>query len=282
MIFEIITTTFNSEKTIEECEETIRNQQFKDVMWIVIDGKSTDRTIQLLEKSSLNKNLISEKDRGLYYAYNKGITILNNDENRIINFLDSDNKYSNNEVLNKVSEIFNNYDVDVVICDLVYINKFNKIIRYWKSLPDKKPFKIHNEIFFYKDFILKDFLYGWSMALPTIFIRANVLKENGLFDTNYKICSDYEWTLRASMIKNIKMAYFPEVCVSMRIGGVSNKISNLLKIKIEDFKIIFNFYKKYNAKFIFLRSIITLFFKNLRKVSQFFIKPKRLKTNNFN
>jgi len=272
MIFEIITTTYNSEKTIEECESSIKNQQIENLIWLVIDGKSTDNTIKLLDKSTLNKNVVSEKDDGLYYAYNKGIKLLEEDSNKIVNFLDSDNKYSDENVCKSVLNIFNNYDVDIVICDLAYVNEFNKVIRYWKSIPNKKPHNIENNVFFYKDFVLKDLLFGWSMSLPTIFIKENVLKKIGLFNTNYKICSDYDWTTRASLLENIKIAYLPKICINMKFGGVSNRYSNLLKIKIEDFKIIFNLYKKLNVRFALFRSFFTLLFKNLRKIPQFFFK----------
>ena len=111
------------------------------------------------------------------------------------------------------------------------------------------------------------------MPLPAIFIKKDILKKVGLFNTDYKICSDYDWTLRASLLKNIKIAYIPKIFVKMKFGGVSNKYSNLLKIKIEDFKILFNLHKKLNVRFAFLKSIFTLMFKNIRKLPQFFQKP---------
>ena len=238
MIFEIITATYNSGKTIEECELSIKNQKIENLIWLVVDGKSTDDTIKLLDKSTLNKEgvleIIYEKDEGLYYAYNKGATLLAEDNNKVVNFLDSDNEYFDENVCKSVLNIFNNYDVDIVFSDLAYVDKFNKIIRYWQSIPNKQPNKIENNVFFYNQFNVDDLLFGWSMPLPAIFIKKDILKKVGLFNTDYKICSDYDWTLRASLLKNIKIAYIPKIFVKMKFGGVSNKYSNLLKIKMED------------------------------------------------
>ena len=278
MNFNIITTSYNSEKTINDCFSSLNNQIYdkNNINWLLIDGASKDNTVNLIKefKSEINKKIISESDEGLYYAYNKGINKITDKKNSVVNFLDSDNEYFSNDILNKVSEVFETYDVDVVFTDLIYIGKNNKTLRFWNSKPDIKCSKKENDIYFYYNLNSFDHFLGWSMPLPAIFLKIETLNKCGFFDTKYKICSDYDWSLRLSLIKNIKAAYIPKVSVRMRAGGVSNRFSNLLKIKIEDLKIIFNFYRKKNFVLAIFFCFFTLIFKNFRKISQFFFKNR--------
>ena len=274
MNFNIITASYNSEKTILECFNSLDLQIYDKtkINWFLIDGNSKDKTVFLVKKlnSKIAKKIVSEHDKGLFYAYNKGInsTIQSNDS--IINFLDSDNEYLSKNVFEEVTSIFKNNDIDVVFSDLIYVDKNDKVVRYWKSKPDRNTSNKKNGIYFYNNLNIFDHIFGWSMPLPTIFVKADTLKKCGLFDTSYKICSDYEWSLRLSLIKNLKVAYIPKVFVKMRLGGVSNRISNLLKIKFQDLKIIFLFLKNKNLLLAIFFCIFTLLFKNLRKISQFF------------
>tara|TARA_B110000027_G_scaffold34694_2_gene38367 strand:- start:501 stop:1343 length:843 start_codon:yes stop_codon:yes gene_type:complete len=278
--FNILTASYNSDKTIEKTFISLNNQKYnkKKIQWLVLDGESEDKSINLVENfnTEMKKKIFSEKDEGLYFAYNKGINLSKNNEDTIINFLDSDNEYANENVLSEVSEIFKKFNVDVVFSDLIYTNNKGKIIRHWSSKPDKKYSSKYDNIYLYNNFRLKDYFFGWSMPLPTIFIKSDFLRKVELFDTNYSIASDYDWSLRMSFDKDIKVAYIPKVFVKMKLGGISNRISNLIKIKKEDFKIIQSFYnhKKFNYLSIF--SFVTLLLKNIRKLPQFFIKKNNL------
>ena len=269
MNFNILTASYNSDKTIEKTFISLNNQKYnkKKIQWLVLDGESEDKSINLVENfnTEMKKKIFSEKDEGLYFAYNKGINLSKNNEDTIINFLDSDNEYANENVLSEVSEIFKKFNVDVVFSDLIYTNNKGKIIRHWSSKPDKKYSSKYDNIYLYNNFRLKDYFFGWSMPLPTIFIKSDFLRKVELFDTNYSIASDYDWSLRMSFDKDIKVAYIPKVFVKMKLGGISNRISNLIKIKKEDFKIIQSFYnhKKFNYLSIF--SFVTLLLKNIRK-----------------
>ena len=280
MNFNILTASYNSDKTIEKTFISLNNQKYnkKKIQWLVLDGESEDKSINLVENfnTEMKKKIFSEKDEGLYFAYNKGINLSKNNEDTIINFLDSDNEYANENVLSEVSEIFKKFNVDVVFSDLIYTNNKGKIIRHWSSKPDKKYSSKYDNIYLYNNFRLKDYFFGWSMPLPTIFIKSDFLRKVELFDTNYSIASDYDWSLRMSFDKDIKVAYIPKVFVKMKLGGISNRISNLIKIKKEDFKIIQSFYnhKKFNYLSIF--SFVTLLLKNIRKLPQFFIKKNNL------
>ena len=278
--FNILTASYNSEKTIKKTFIALNNQRYdkKKLKWLVLDGESKDKSINLVESfdTEIKKQIFSEKDEGLYFAYNKGINLSKNNEGTIINFLDSDNEYANENVLSEVSEIFKKFNVDVVFSDLIYTNNEGKIIRHWSSKPDKKYSSKYNEIYFYNNFKLKDYFFGWSIPLPTIFIKSNFLQKVGPFDTKYSIASDYDWSLRMSFFKDIKVAYIPKVFVKMKLGGVSNKISNLIKIKQQDFKVIQNFYNNEKFNYLSIFSFVTLLLKNVRKIPQFFIKKNNL------
>lgn len=276
MKFSIITTALNSEKSIKKSFLSIDKQNFdkKKINWYLLDGGSTDQTVKIAKslKSKVAKRVLSKKDNGLYYGYNNGIRLVKNQKNKIINFLDSDNVLANNNVFNTVFNIFKRYDVDIVFSDLVYVNKNDEIMRYWSSLPRKKFDFKHNNIYFYNGFNFKDHFFGWSIALPTIFIKSNLLRKIGSFNTNYSICSDYEWTLRLSNIKNLKAAYIPKVLIKMKTGGVSNKFKNILIIKFQDLKILLKNNKRHGIILSIFYSVTTLIFKNLRKLPQFFNK----------
>ncbi len=276
MNFNIITASFNSQETILDCLSSLNNQKYdkQKIKWFLIDGASKDNTLKLINgyKSDIQKKIISENDQGLFYAYNKGINQILEKQSSILNFLDSDNNYFSENIIEEISRIFDEFDVDVVFTDLIYVDKNDKVVRYWKSKPDMKICKEEKGIFFYDKINFFDHFFGWSMPLPTIFLKSSTLNKCGYFDTRYKICSDYDWSLRLSLIKNLKIAYLPKVSVKMRLGGVSNRFGNLIKIKVEDLKIIFRFYRKKNFFLAILFSFFTLVFKNLRKLSQFFLK----------
>jgi glycosyltransferase len=278
--FNILTASYNSEETIQKTFISLNNQRYdkKKLKWLVLDGKSEDESINLVQNfdTKITKQVFSEKDEGLYFAYNKGISLSKNNEATIINFLDSDNEYANENVLSEVSEIFKKFNVDVVFSDLIYTNSKGKIIRYWSSKPDKKHNSKYENIYLYNNFRLKDYFFGWSMPLPTIFIKSDFLRKVGPFNTKYSIASDYDWSLRMSFDKDIKVAYVPKVFVKMKLGGVSNKISNLIKIKKEDFKIIQSFYNHEKFNYLSMFSFVTLLLKNIRKLPQFFIKRDNL------
>ena len=150
MNFNILTASYNSDKTIEKTFISLNNQKYnkKKIQWLVLDGESEDKSINLVENfnTEMNKKIFSEKDEGLYFAYNKGINLSKNNEDTIVNFLDSDNEYANENVLSEVSEIFKKFNVDVVFSDLIYTNNKGKIIRHWSSKPDKKYISKYDNI----------------------------------------------------------------------------------------------------------------------------------------
>ena len=217
MKISIITASFNSVKTIESCINSVLNQDYSHVEYIVIDAKSTDGTINIIRRYEEKVDVfIIEKDTGMYDALNKGISNATGD---IIGFLHSDDFYKDRNVLSKVANVLKNSDIDACYGDLVYIKekpqvKTNqkssqneyKFWRYWKS----------------GAFNAKKFYWGWMPPHPTFFVRRSVYEKYGGFNLSLGSSADYELMLRFLLKCKIKVAYIPEVLVCMRTGGVSN------------------------------------------------------------
>ena len=234
--------------------ESIKSQTHKDIEHIVIDGASTDKTISLL-KSKQNKpdSLVSEPDKGIYDAMNKGIMLAKGD---IIGFLNSDDLYANNSVISKVANLFKQRpEIEACYSDLVYVDKINtsKIIRYWKS----------------SEFILGSFSKGWCPPHPTFFVRRSVYEKFGSFDVSYQLASDIDLMMRFLEIKKVKSCYIPEVLIKMRMGGQSNNsFKNILKQNLEVFQAL----KKHNIPNNF---IIFFIYKIISRFKQFVQRPDK-------
>jgi glycosyltransferase involved in cell wall biosynthesis len=215
----IITATYNSERTIKDTLASVKQQTYKDVEHIIIDGDSKDRTIKLLDLYGHQGPVLSEADNGIYDAMNKGVAMADGD---IVGILNSDDFYSDNKVIEKVVKAFEIFDCDAVYGDLVYIDckQTNKIVRKWVAGNyDKK--------LFYK---------GWMPPHPTVFIKKEVYEKYGSFNLKFKSSSDYELLLRLMVLNNIKVRYIPHVLVHMRTGGQSTKsLSNRLAAHKEDY-----------------------------------------------
>ena len=214
MKISIVTVTYNSISTIENCLSSIIEQTFKDIDYVVVDGSSTDGTLDLLKKNSKYiSTLISQPDNGIYHAMNKGISLAKGD---IIGFLNSDDFYVNDQIIDKVAKVFSeDPSIEACYADLIYVNQkdTSKVIRYWKS--DK--------------FKSGSFTKGWSPPHPTFFVRSSVYKRYGNFNLKYKFASDVELMMRLIEVCKIRVKYIPEIWVKMRIGGVSNKsLKNIL------------------------------------------------------
>ena len=204
----IITVTYNSEKFIEHCINSVALQTYDNLEHLIVDGGSSDRTLKILEKSKNDLfKIISEPDNGIYDAMNKGIKLSNVD---IIAFLNSDDFYANNNVIKSFVGEFEKYpDIDACYSDLLYVQQLDitKVVRYWKS----------------ENFYPGAFSRGWSPPHPTFFARSSLFDRYGNFDLNYKIAADAELMMRFLEVNKIKTRYLPLVTVKMRIGGTSNK-----------------------------------------------------------
>jgi glycosyltransferase involved in cell wall biosynthesis len=218
MKISIITVSYNSASTIKDTIESVLNQTYKDVEYIIVDGQSTDETLTILKSyGSKISTLVSEKDKGLYDAMNKGIGLATGD---VIGILNSDDFYANREVLSHVAALFDNH-TEGVYADLVYVSAEDpkKIVRTWKS----------------GNYTAGDFLKGWMPPHPTFFVRRSVYEKYGRFTDQLKSAADYELMLRFIHKHKITLAYLPEVTVHMRAGGKSNaSVKNRIRANKED------------------------------------------------
>jgi len=207
MKISIITPTYNSTKTISRTIESIIMQDHSDIEYIIIDGNSSDLTLNLVlsYKNKLNIRYISEKDNGIYDAMNKGIKMATGD---IIGILNSDDFYENKNVLSDIVEAFNNPKVDAVYGDISYFAEdTNKVTRYWKA-GEYKESNLNN---------------GWTIPHPALFLRKSVYDKYGLFNIDLKTAADYEFILRMIKINNIQVKYIPKVFTRMFNGGNSGQ-----------------------------------------------------------
>ena len=247
----IITVSFNSQSTIKHTIQSVASQDYQNKEYILIDGASTDWTLDIISflKDKINY-FVSEKDNGIYNAMNKGIKASSGD---IIGILNSDDFYSNNEVLSKVANIFEETDCDCLYGDLVYVDKGDarKIVRYWKS----------------REFSKRKLRMGWMLPHPTFFVKKEIYEKYGLYNLKLKTAADYEMILRLLHNDSIKVEYLPEILIKMRIGGESNSsFLNRLKGNYED-NLAWDMNNLRKPPFI-------RFLKPLRKIKQFFKKPK--------
>ncbi len=216
MKISIITPTFNSEKTVEETIKSILNQTYKDIEYIIVDGKSKDRTLDVVVKyKDRIAKIISEPDKGIYDAMNKGIKLATGE---IIGILNSDDLYADEKVLEEVVRNFKEYDFDCVWGDLVYFfNDPNKIVRYWRSSDYKEGL----------------FQKGWVPPHPTFFVKKEIYDKYGLFRLDFPVAADYELMFRFLEKCKIRGKYIPKVLVKMRTGGNANKLKNIIKGNFE-------------------------------------------------
>jgi glycosyltransferase len=242
----IITAVYNRSSTIADAMISVRDQAYQNLEHVVVDGLSTDSTLQII-RGYLNSNtlLISEADDGMYEAINKGINLSTGD---IVGVLHSDDVFSDSLVLKDVAECFSNSDVDVVYGDLVYVDKENpyRVRRFWQA--DK--------------FSAKKLAWGWMPPHPTLFIRRRALEKLGYYDESYQISADYDFILRYFSSGNVFAEYIPRVLVRMRLGGKSNRsIATLWTKTVEDYRAL----RRYR-----IGGFVTILVKNLRKIPQFF------------
>lgn len=248
MTISIITVAYNSAITIRDTLQSIASQDHPFIEHIIIDGNSSDGTLDIVKEFPHVAKIVSEKDKGLYDAMNKGVLLATGD---IVGILNSDDVYAHNSVLSRVVNLFKKAKTDTIYGDLQYVkaDDVNKVVRSWHSGAYKRS----------------NFYYGWMPPHPSFFVRREVYDKVGLFTTDLRSAADYELMLRILVKHHYSAAYLPEVLVKMRTGGLSNaSLWHRLKANKEDkraWKI-----NGINPYF------FTLYFKPLRKIVQYFKK----------
>ena len=217
----IITATFNSEKTLNICMTSVLEQTYSNIEYILVDGQSSDHTVKLIQEFALqheNIQYISEHDDGIYDALNKGIKKATGD---VIGFVHSDDFLANPNIVEDIVCCFKRYNVDGVYGNLHYVSStnINKVLRNWESRPfSKKLLKL-----------------GWMPAHPTLFLKASVYKNKGVFNKTFRIAADYDFILRIFTDDDYSFYFLPKVITKMRVGGKSNNnLKNIIKKTRED------------------------------------------------
>lgn len=246
----IITVTYNSEKFLADCISSVQMQKYPHIEHIIVDGKSQDGTVGIIRSFEAGiARWVSESDKGMYDAINKGMQMATGD---IIGILNSDDVLDNDHVISQIVREFEVNKADAVFGDLEYVaqDDLNKVLRIWKGQPYKR----------------ERFKLGWMPAHPTFYIRRNMVEKYGGYETHYFSAADYEFMARYLFHHRVSASYLPRLIVRMRVGGASNKnLKQRLRANRRDYLAM----KRNKIPFAFVVSIL----KPLIKLHQFRI-PK--------
>ena len=213
----IVTVAYNSAKTIKDTIESVLSQTYKNYEYIIVDGKSKDNTLDIVKEYEPRfegrLRWISEPDKGIYDAMNKGISMATGE---VVGILNSDDIFYDENVLETIVNAFEQQNCDSVFGNLQFVkeNDLNTVVRIWKGSPYKKG----------------AFLKGWHPAHPTFYVKRSVYEQYGLFDISLDISADIELMLRFIEKYNISTYYIDRNIIKMRMGGESTRsISNIIK-----------------------------------------------------
>ena len=205
----IITATFNSAKTLKDTIQSVLRQTNKDFEYLIIDGGSTDETIDIVKsyESEFSGRLkwVSEKDQGIYDAMNKGIKMASGD---VVGILNSDDYFTSDDILQTVDNAFKSHEIDAIYGDIHFIRDGNpqKCVRYYSSR-------------MFRPFWLR---FGFMPAHPSFYCKRDIFDKAGLYSLDYKIGADYEMMVRLFKKYRIMSQYINKDFVTMRTGGASN------------------------------------------------------------
>ena len=244
----IVTATWNCATTLPDCLASIKRQSHSNREHIIVDGASTDGTMSVIN-AHLDQisRFISEEDKGIYDALNKGIRLATGD---IVGFLHADDLYASDNTLSKIAEAFEDPSVCAVYGDLEYVSQqdTSKVIRRWQS----------------NNFKRTELDWGWMPAHPTLYVRRQWYLRIGEFDISYRIAADYLSILKLFTKPDFKPIYLPDVLVKMRVGGASNKsLKALFNKSREDWRVL------RSCNFSVPNAMRAIAWKNLSKLSQF-------------
>jgi glycosyltransferase involved in cell wall biosynthesis len=201
----VITVCYNSAATIRETIESVLCQSYSNIEYIIVDGASTDDTMKIVSQYGEKiTRVISEPDKGIYDAMNKGIKLATGD---VIGILNSDDFYASCEVISSIAENFARIDSDIVYGRLVYVlqSDVSVVVRNYNSEG-------------FRNWMLR---FGWMPPHPSTFIKATIYKKFGLYATDYKTGADYEMFVRLILLNNVGCAFIPTTIVKMRMGGAT-------------------------------------------------------------
>lgn len=216
----IITVSFHAEDTIADTIKSVVDQRYSNIEYIIVDGASSDATVEIIKNNrQYIHTWVSEPDKGIYDAMNKGIAMATGD---VIGILNADDVYAHSNVLEKVAEVFEDAAIDCCYGDLVYVSEdLSQTVRYWQS-------STYDSSLFAK---------AWIPPHPTFFVRKVSYDTCGVFDLHYKLAADYELMLRLLWKFQLKTAYISDTLIKMRLGGATNNsLKNIMRGNIEIYK----------------------------------------------
>lgn len=210
----LITVTYNSSKTLTDTLQSVLSQTYSDIEYIIVDGASKDNTVSIIKEYEPQfqgrMKWISEPDKGLYDAMNKGIRMATGD---VVGILNSDDLFMDDKVLADVAAAFDE-QTDAIFGNLYFVDQedVNQIVRVWKGSP------------------YKSFKSGWHPAHPTFYVRREVYEKFGGFDTTFDVSADFELMLRLIEKHGIRTKFLDRYMVKMRMGGESTgSIKNIIR-----------------------------------------------------
>ena len=245
----IITVAYNSERTIADTLQSVASQTHADIEHLVIDGASRDATLQVVEqhRGRVTK-VVSEPDRGIYDAMNKGVRLASGD---LIGFLNADDVFADADCIASIVAEAQRSESDAIYGDLVYVREddLTAVVRLWQS----------------GGFRRDRLKFGWMPPHPTLYVRRDAMRALGGFNDSYRIAADYDFILRCLGRDGCKASYVPRVLVRMRTGGASNRsLRALWRKSAEDLSAL---------RRSGVGGVFTLACKNLRKLPQFLSRP---------
>lgn len=210
----VITVVRNAADTIGDTLDAVAAQKHADVEHIVVDGASTDGTLDIVRGRGAHvAQLVSERDAGLYHAMNKGLRLATGD---VVGYLNADDVFAHAGVLATIAQAFEQQHADAVWGDLLYVrpDDLTQVVRFWKSEPWRSGLVAG----------------GWMPPHPTLYVRRERLLRLGGFDTRWRWHADFDLVVRLFADPALRGVHLPEVLVRMRTGGHTNRsIGNVLR-----------------------------------------------------
>jgi len=238
----IITVCYNRRATIEQSINSVLNQDYADIEYIIVDGSSSDGTQDIIKTySDKIAQYISEPDKGMYDAINKGLAMATGD---IVGLMHSDDVFFDETVVTKIVEVFNkNPNTDAVYGDGIYVTN------------DAEQKIVRNRIG--GEYDLKKIKSGWLPLHPTVYIKKSIIEKHGNYNLDFKIASDTEFLLRYLYKYKIKISYLNAYIVKMRMGGLSTNYKRAFEVLREDYN-IYKFHQLSGARVVFQKKMIAI------------------------
>jgi glycosyltransferase len=205
MKISVVTASYNSQATIGFTIESFLRQDHPEKEMLVIDGASSDTTLKIVESfGSGTIRVVSERDRGVYDAMNKGFRLFEGDA---IGFLNSDDTFHDPHVLADIAAAMQDCDIVYGDLNMVTDHRSKNLTRSWRGGPFKR----------------RAFKFGWVPPHPTFYMRREVVRKVGEYDLSYITTADYDYMLRALELNQFRVHYIPRVLADFQMGGISTR-----------------------------------------------------------